>query len=216
MTWKSERVFGAEALEESVRQTVAIIQRVEGFELFPHLWRLLAEGQPLPLDRLAAASGWPVERVRQALSVHPSVEWDNQGRLVGFGLTLRPTPHKFIFEGRNVYGWCASDALMFPVLLGKSGIVESVCPATGKRIQVEVTPKGVRSVDPPEAVVSKVRPDRHVGDVRVEICNLGHFFRSRDASAAWLEAYPEGTLSTVEEDFEIHRRVMEQMSWRQR
>ena len=98
MTWKSERVFGADALEESVRQTVAIIRRVEGFELFPHLWRLLAEGQRLPLDRLAAASGWTVERVSQALSVNPSVEWDDQGRLVGFGLTLQPTSHKFTFE----------------------------------------------------------------------------------------------------------------------
>jgi alkylmercury lyase len=54
-----------------------------------------------------------------------------------------------------------------------------------------------------------------VGDVRAEICHLGHFFSSREAAAAWLEAYPEGTLNTVEEDFEIHRRVLEQLGWRQ-
>ncbi len=74
MTKKSEKVFGAEALEEAVRQGVATIRRIEGFELFPHLCRLLAEGQPLPLDRLAAAGGWPVEQVRRVLSLHPSVE----------------------------------------------------------------------------------------------------------------------------------------------
>lgn len=58
MTRKSEGVFAAEALEESVRQTVATIRQVEGFELIPHMIRLLTEGQPLPLDRLAAASEW--------------------------------------------------------------------------------------------------------------------------------------------------------------
>ncbi len=216
MIQKSERVYDAEALEAAVRQGVATIQRVEGFELFPYMWRLLAAGQPVPLDRLAEASGWPVEQVRRALSTHPSVEWDDRGCLVGFGLTLRPTPHKFTFEGRSVYGWCASDALISPALLDKSGTVESVCPATRKSIRVEVTPRGVRSVDPPGAVVSAVRPNRGVTDVRAEMCNLGHFFSARDAATAWLEAYPEGMLNTVEEDFEIGRRVLDQLGWTRR
>ncbi len=213
MIQKSEGVNDVKVLDEAVRHGVATIQRVEGFELFPYMWRLLAEGRPVPLDRLAGASGWPVEQVRRALSTHPSVEWDDQGRLVGFGLTLRPTPHKFTFEGRSIYGWCATDALMFPVLLNKAGIVESVCPATRTSIRVEVTPDGVRSVDPAEAVVSEVRPNRAVADVRAEMCHLGHFFSSRDAAAAWFKAYPEGMLNTVAEDFEIHRRVLRQLGW---
>jgi hypothetical protein len=68
MIQRSERVHGAEALAEAVRQTVATIRRTEGFELLPHLCRLLAEGRPLPLDRLAAVAGWPVEQVRRALN----------------------------------------------------------------------------------------------------------------------------------------------------
>jgi len=80
--------------------------------------RLLGEGAPVPVDRLAAAVGWPVEQVRETLRAHPA-EWDDQSRLVGLGMTLRPTPHKFTFEGRTVYGWCASDTLMFPVLAQK-------------------------------------------------------------------------------------------------
>jgi alkylmercury lyase len=51
------------------------------------------------------------------------------------------------------------------VLLDKSGIVESVCPATRTRIRIEVTPDGVRPVDPPDAVVSEVRPDHPVEDM---------------------------------------------------
>ncbi len=204
---------GAESLERAVRQTVATIRHIEGYELIPHVCRLLGEGAPVSVDRLAATVGWPVERVRETLRAHPA-EWGEQGRLVGLGLTLRPTPHKFTFEGRTLYGWCASDTLMFPVLLGKSGLIESVCPATGKPVQVRVTSDRVDSADPRGAVVSAVRPDRRVENVRTDICNLGHFFSSREAAAAWLEANPQGMLHTVEEDFEIHRRVAEhQMGW---
>ncbi len=210
---RSGTTVGDESLEQAVRQTVATIRQIEGYELFPHMWRLLAEGAPVPVDRVAVAVGWSAERVRGALRAHP-VEWDDQGRLIGFGMTLRPTPHKFTFEGRSLYGWCASDTLMFPVLLGKPGLIESLCPVTGKPVRVEVTPDGVRSVDPREAAVSAVRPDRRVKNVRTEICHLGHFFSSREAAAAWLEANPQGLLHTVEEDFEIHRRVAEQqMGW---
>ena len=210
---ESGTTVGEESMEQAVRQTVAMLRQIKGYELFPHMWRLLGEGAPVPVDRLAAAVGWPVERVRETLRGHPA-EWDDQDRLVGFGMTLRPTPHKFTFEGRSLYGWCASDTLMFPVLLGKPGLIESVCPVTGKPIRVMVVPDGVRSVDPREVVVSAVRPDRRVENVRTEICHLGHFFSSREAAAAWLEANPEGMLHTVEEDFEIHRRVMErQMGW---
>jgi len=206
---ESGTTVGAESLEQAVRQTVATIRQIKGYELFPHMWRLLGEGAPVPVDRLAEAVGWPVEQVRETLRAHPA-EWDDQGQLVGFGMTLWPTPHKFTFEGRTVYGWCASDTLMFPVLLGKPGLVESVCPVTRTPIQVRVAPDGVRSVDPHDAVVSAVRPDRRVENVRTEICHLGHFFSSREAAAAWLEANPQGMLHTVEEDFEIHRRVVEQ------
>jgi alkylmercury lyase len=184
----------------------------EGFQLIPHLTRLLAEGQPVTLDRLAAAAAWPVPAVEAALRRNPGVDWDEQGRLVGFGLTLRPTPHRFTFAGRTVFAFCASDALEFPVVLGRSGVVESTCPATGRPIRVEVTPERVAQVEPSSAVVSLVRPDR-VDDVRAEVCALGHFFASREAAADWLAAHPEGMVHRVEEDFRLHREVMEQLGW---
>ena len=63
-------------------------------------------------------------------------------------------PHKFTLDSRIVYGWCASDALMFPVILAKSGVVESSRPVTGRPIRVGVNADAVLRVDPPEAVVS--------------------------------------------------------------
>jgi hypothetical protein len=79
--WTAAR---AESLEQAVRQTVATIRQIKGYELFPHIWRLLGEGAPVPVERLAAAVGWPVEQVRETLRAHPA-EWDDESRLVGFG-----------------------------------------------------------------------------------------------------------------------------------
>lgn len=183
-----------------------------GFELMPHLMRLLAEGQPVPLERLAATASWPVEDVDAALHRHPGVDWDEQGRLVGFGLTLRPTAHRFTFEGRTVYGFCASDTLEFPVVLGRSGVVESSCPATGQAIRVELTPERVERVDPSSAVVSLVRPEKY-DDIRAEGCNLGWFFASPEAAAEWLAAHPEGMVHSVEVEFEQTREMMVRAGW---
>lgn len=186
----------------------------EWFPLVPHIVRLLAEGQPVALDRLAAAAGWSAGDVEAALRRQPGTDWDDQGRLVGFGLTLRPTPHRFTFAGRTVYAFCASDALEFPVILGRSGVVESTCPATGQQVRVGVTPERVTWVEPASAVVSLVRPDQ-VDDVRAEVCALGSFFASNEAGAEWLAAHPEGMVHGVEEDFRLHKEINEKLGWAQ-
>jgi alkylmercury lyase len=174
--------------------------------------RLLAEGRPVTLDQIAAASSWPVQEVETAMRRHPGVYWDDQGRLLGFGLTLRPTSHQFTFDGRTVYAFCASDALQFPIVLGRSGVVESTCPASGQSIRVVVTPDRVEKVEPSSAVLSLGRPDKF-DDVRGEVCGLGHFFASREAAAEWLTAHPEGMVHSVEEDFQLLREVTKKVGW---
>jgi alkylmercury lyase len=198
---------------DDVSRNVATVEQIEGFQLLPHLVRLLAEGQPVALEELAAASSWPLPDIEAALRRQPAVDWDEHGRLVGFGLTLRPTPHRFTFDGRTVFGFCASDALFFPVILGRAGVVESACPVTGRPIRVELSPERVERVEPSGAVVSLVRPTDGVEDIRAEICALGHFFASREAAAEWLAAHPEGMVHSVEEDFQLHRDVVEKLGW---
>lgn len=198
---------------DDVNRSLITVKQVDRFELFPPLVNLLAEGQPVAIDRLAAAASWSVRDVEAALHQHPSVEWDEEGRLVGFGMTLRPTPHRFTFDGRTVFGWCASDALSFSVLLDTPGIVESTCPVSGQRMRVDVTPRAVLRVEPPDAVVSEVRPSERVGDVRADICAVGHFFSSREMAAGWLTQYPQGQVHYVAQDFEIHRQMMVELGW---
>ena len=183
------------------------------FDLVPIVVRMLAEGRPVRIKDLAFKAGWTEKKVSEELSQHPSIEYDDQGHIVGFGMTLNPTSHQFDFNGKTVFGWCASDVLAFPVLLGESGVVSSSCPITKQNIKIKVTPDAILEVDPPGAVVSSIRPTTQVKDVRSEICSLGLFFSSRDAASDWLAAYPDGFLHSVQEDFEVHRQVFIELGW---
>ncbi|GAB3740337.1 hypothetical protein GCM10028864_04010 [Microlunatus parietis] len=69
------------------------------------------------------------------------------------------------------------------------------------------------SVDPPTAVVSKIRPDQPVADVRAEICNLGNFFASLEAATGWQNANPNGLLASVADDYAITRQAMIKLGW---
>jgi hypothetical protein len=108
--------------------------------------------------------------------------------------------------------FCTSDALELPVLLDRPGVAESTCPATGQPIRVELTPTEVLTVDPPDAVVSTVRPTQAVTDIRT-YCDLGNFFSSPDAASDWLTHNPQGQITTVADDFEITRQSLIEVGW---
>ena len=196
-----------------VASTLNVIRNLEAGELMPYAIRLLSKGEPVPLESLAAASRWPLSKVKAALDRGSSAELDEQGRLVGFVLTLRPTPHRFTVDGQNLFAWCADDTLMFPVILGVPAHVESKCPQTGQPIRVKVAADAIQRVDPPEAVVPHVRPTGKLPDIRATTCQLGHFFSSRAAAAQWAEKHPSGTLHSVPDAFWLGHKVIEQLGW---
>lgn len=193
---------------------VALIREQFGLPDLPlHLGRLLAAGEPVTVAAAAAAGGWTEQQLRDELSRHPGTDWDDQGRIVGFGVTLRETPHRFTFGHQTVYTFCATDALEVSVMLGRSGVIESTCPATGQPIRVELNPEQILSVDPPHAVVSKVRPDHAVDDIRAQVCALGNFFSSEQAAADWLAHNSDGKVVTIAEDFEVTKQAMSELGW---
>jgi alkylmercury lyase len=196
-----------------VDRTTELIRGVEGQELVPHAIRLLSEGRPVELERLAAATGRPLEDVEAALDEQTSAERDDDGRLVGLGLTLRPTSHRFTVDGRTLYAWCASDTLMLPVILGRPGVVESTCPQTGQPIRIELSPDAVERLDPPAAVMSAVRPSGRLVDVRATTCSHGHFFSSPAATTDWAREHPDGYIHPVEEAFGLDRQVITRLGW---
>ena len=128
--------------------------------------RLVAEGRPVALERIAAEADMSVEEIDSWLRAQPGTDWDDRGRLLGFGLTQRPTRHRYILDGRVLFTFCAADTLMFTPILGRPAAVESSCPTTGQTIRVELTPETATSVDPTTAVVSQVNLACGASDIR--------------------------------------------------
>jgi alkylmercury lyase len=198
-------------LQELAARITAPMKTMDGevlFEIVPPTLDLLAGGKPASPEEIAAAAGRSSEQVRAALDRFPSAEWDEQSRVVGLGLTLRPTPHHFEVEGHTLFAWCALDALLFSVLLGRPASIESPCRATGEPVHVEVTPAEIETVEPPSAVVSVVAA-RDLANIRSVGCNNTHFFRSPEAASRWLEKHPEASILPVEDAFRLGRLIAE-------
>lgn len=179
---------------------------------FPTLLRLVAGGEPVPLSRLAAAAGVAEDRVAGWLHAQPGTDWDQEGRLLGFGLTQRRTPHRFVVGGRELFTFCAADTLLFPPILGLPARVESTCPATGVPIRLDIRPEAVDSVDPITTVVS------HLGlcaglDVRATTCDHGHFFATDAAAGNWRVEHPDGEVLAVDEFFKLGLAADRELGW---
>jgi alkylmercury lyase len=180
-------------------------------QIIPPTLDLLARGKPASPEEIAAASAKSPEEVRAALDRFPSAEWNEQGRVVGLGLTLQLTPHRLELEGRTLFAWCALDALLFPALLGRPASIESPCRGTGELVHIEVTSAGIEVVEPPSAVVSIVAA-RDLANFRRVSCNNAHFFSSPEAASRWLKKHPEATILSVEDAFQLGRLIAEGLS----
>lgn len=196
------------ALTDTLRRGDATIAWLQ-----PVVLRLVAGGEPVTLEQVAQATGRPVQDVRKALAGLPDTEFDDTGRIVGWGITQRETPHRFNVGGRHLFTWCALDTVMFPVLLGQPAAVSSPCHATGQpvQLQVEVDPHRVSHLTPPDAVVSIVTPGP-TPSIRGAFCNQVHFFSSAAAAAPWLAEHPEATVVPVAEVFTLSRPLVAQLN----
>ena len=191
--------------DETKTLTERLATQDSGLEtwLWLPLLRLLASGAPVEVADLAAATGRPAEEVRQALAAVPDTEYDEDGRIVGLGLTLRPTRHHFAVDGRQLYTWCALDTLIFPALLDKAVTIESLSPTTRTPVRVHAGPDGVTKVEPPTAVVSLVNHPADMSSVRSAFCNQVHYFASAEDARPWLERHPDAEVTAVKDAYRL-------------
>ena len=192
------------------------LARSEETALLVPLLRLLVAGDPVTIEQLATATALTADEVRTRLAASPDTEYDDQGRIIGQGLTLRPTTHRFTVAGEELYTWCAFDTLIFPTLLDRPARVESISPASGDTIRVTVDPTaGVTSVEPATAVVSLVSPEA-MHSIRSSFCNQVHYFASREDAAGWLTEHPMAQILTVADAFEVGSTLITEMLERPR
>ncbi len=172
------------------------------------LLRLLAAGHPVASEALAEALGWPAAAVAAVVSSCSDTEFDDAGRVVGWGLTLKPTAHQFRLGKTTLHTWCALDTLMYPTILAQPADVTSSCPVTGTRVQLRACPDGIADFQPAAAVVSIALPEEAPCSCsRATFCAHGHYFASSDAAEAWRGSAPPSYILPVATAAELARRI---------
>lgn len=184
----------------------ASLRRDIGNPMFRPLVNLLAAGRPVAVEDLIQATGIPAEDVRQDLAGLKDIEYNRAGKIVGQGITLRPTRHRFEVDGRQLYLWCALDTLLFSIILGRPARGSSPCRATGSPVEVTVEPTRLRRVEPASAVLSIVTPESPAS-IRAAFCENVHYFVSDDAARDWLSGHPNAELLSVADAFAVSRLI---------
>ena len=176
------------------------------------VYRLLAEGKPVPPEKIAKAVNLSNEAVRIILTRWSGVYYDNEGRIVGYwGLSIPKMSHRFKVNGRTLYTWCAWDSLFIPQILERTALVESTCPVTGKKIHLKAAPDEIKELNPVDAVMSFVTPEasRIRENVILNFCHYVHFFSSRKAGSKWISENEGALLLSIDEAHYLGRKKNE-------
>jgi alkylmercury lyase len=183
--------------------------------LLVQIVRELAHGQPITseqVDQRIAALGLERDAARQFL--RELTERDAEDRIVGaIGLSLEDHPHRLTLEGVSLSAWCAWDTLFLPTLLQQMATIASPSPMTHAMIRLRVSPERVEEVNPASAALSivLVDPSRErmasVEAIWNAFCQHVHFFAAREEAERWAIGREDITILTVDEGFELGRRV---------
>lgn len=167
--------------------------------------RLLAEGQPVSAERLAAKLNLPVALVNSIFDQKRASagEWNDEGHLIGSALTLVPTQHSIRVKSQELYAWCAFDTLILPVLIGESVQVVSPDPITGELIHLTITPSGIKESVPKTTLISIDLSGSQITGPQSLGCKRMHFFSSNETAVQWQKKQEGTTIMTLDEAFQI-------------
>jgi alkylmercury lyase len=156
-------------------------------------------GQPLSPVHLARRLQMSQEGLTEHLARVPDTEFDTQGNIVGWGITLVPTQHQFRLKERPLFTWCAFDTVLFPPLLQVEAHVQSVCEASGHPITFVTSSEGIADLSQATSVLSLILPAKRCDCVRGTFCEQSLFFQSEEVASSWMALHPEAVLLSVEE-----------------
>ncbi len=131
----------------------------------------VARGKPVALATLQTSLQISQHELEQRLFRLPETEFDQEGNILGRGVTLVPTSHHFQMRGKLLFTWCAFDTVLFPPSLQADAQIQSTCPITGHPITFVATPGGiVKHLTPASSVMSLIVPEQRSDCVRGIFC----------------------------------------------
>ncbi len=203
--------------EELTRKLAAVSGLVdygaERSRLLVQVWQAVATGQPVTgqqIDRFVAGLGIAPEEADQFL--RQMTERDDDDSIVGImGLSLNDHPHKFAVEGVRMATWCAADTLFLPAMLGRTAIIESESPESKETVRLTVSPDGVQTLEPADAVISFVVPEEtdmtSVASIWMTFCSHIFFFTSQDEAEQWANGRDDIRIMPVDQGFELTKQL---------
>jgi alkylmercury lyase len=113
----------------------------------------ILRGEPIDQTGLVAATGLVSDTVEALLeglcNRGLTVVEPESGRVVGsWGLSLVPTTHRLRVRGREMFTWCAVDAVGIPAGLGERARITSRCHQCDSVVSVEMTAGHVTRAEP--------------------------------------------------------------------
>jgi alkylmercury lyase len=168
----------------------------------------VSRGKPLSKGALSTSLQISQNELEHRLTHVLDTEFDHEGNIVGWGVTLMPTRHRFQLDGKPLFTWCAFDTVLFPPSLGQTAQVSSTCPSTELPITFVATSEGVvKDLVPAHSVMSLLIPANSQDCVRAIFCEHSLFFSSEQAASSYLASHPEAVLLSIEEAASVGKRV---------
>lgn len=185
---------------ETIATQLAEQLRCEQEDLCLPILSQVTRGKSLEKAALAASLHLGQEELEQRLLHLHDTEFDQHGNIIGWGVTLVPTRHRFHIHEQDLFTWCAFDTVLFPPWLGAAARVNSTCPVTGRPIAFDATPEGtIKNLIPANCVMTLLIPAERRDCVRAIFCERSLFFASEEAASTFLKAHPEAVLLSIEE-----------------
>jgi len=193
---------------ETIAERLAEQLQCEQEDLCIQIIQQVTRGKPVVPAALQTALQVSRDELKHRLTKLPDTEFDPQGNVVGWGVTLVPTHHRFQIDGKSLFTWCAFDTVLFPPSLLAEAQVQSTCPITGHPITFVATPSGVvKDLAPASSVMSLIIPAERSECVRATFCEQSLFFESEQVASTWLAAHPEAVLLSIAEAASVGKRV---------
>lgn len=193
---------------DALAQRLSEQLQCEQEDLCRSLLHQVSRGKPLSKASLATSLQIGHNELEHRLARVLDTEFDSEGNIIGWGVTLMPTRHRFQLDDQVLFTWCAFDTVLFPPTLGQVAQVSSTCPITEESMTFVATPEGVvRDLVPAHSVMSLIIPANSQDCARATFCEQSLFFSTAQAASRYLAAHPEAVLLSIEEAAAVGKRV---------
>ncbi len=151
-----------------------------------------------------------IEHAHAAPLLASWTERDDEGHIVGLGLTHNPTAHEVTIGGARKWTWCAMDALIFTIVLNTPIAVSSTAPESGTVIRLQASSSGITEADPAEAVVTQRVPVPGQADFSTKIsiwgaCHHSFFFPNHTEAEHWAAGRDDIAILSLDDGFAAAR-----------